>query len=100
MKKHLLLFVVFVLILTGVSWVLAQDTDADIEAKIEDAMSAAPLSIGEDATILDWAFGADGHFVVLREGTRMTETMQLPAGLIDIHNHARLLKIELLTLMM
>lgn len=46
----------------------AQD-DAEIQAKIESAMSAAPMSISQEATIFDRAFDADGNFVVLREGT-------------------------------
>ncbi|MCK6578640.1 MAG: hypothetical protein L6Q98_11100 [Anaerolineae bacterium] len=48
--------------------VAAQD-DSEIQAKIENAMSAAPSAIAQDASILDWAFDADGKFVVLREGT-------------------------------
>jgi hypothetical protein len=67
MKKQLLFAVVFVLIVIGVSWVMAQDNED--EAKIESAMSAAPLIISQDATILDWVPDADGNFVVLREGT-------------------------------
>lgn len=48
--------------------VTAQD-DSETQAKIENAMGAAPAAIAQDATILDWAFDADGEFVVLREGT-------------------------------
>jgi hypothetical protein len=48
--------------------VVAQD-DADIEAKIENAMSAAPPEIAQDATILDWPTEEGGEMVVLREGT-------------------------------
>ncbi|MCZ7545958.1 MAG: hypothetical protein M5R40_21635 [Anaerolineae bacterium] len=51
-----------------VAMVTAQD-DAETQAKIESAMSAAPMTIAQDATILDWAFDADGKFIVLREGT-------------------------------
>lgn len=47
---------------------VAQD-DADVEAKIANAMSAGPLGITADATILDWAFDDSGKFVVLRPGT-------------------------------
>lgn len=43
--------------------------DAETQTKIENAMSAAPAAIAQDATILDWEFDADGKFVVLREGT-------------------------------
>lgn len=38
------------------------------EWKIQNAMSAAPLHISEDATILDWP-GADGKLPELRKGT-------------------------------
>ena len=41
----------------------------DAQAKIADAMSAGPSSIATDATILDWAMDANGHFVVLRDGS-------------------------------
>lgn len=42
--------------------------DADVEAKVANAMSAGPLGIAQDATILDNAFDEDGKFVVLRPG--------------------------------
>jgi len=42
---------------------------SDGEAKIENAMSAAPLSIAENATVLDNELDANGEFVVLREGS-------------------------------
>lgn len=48
--------------------VTAQD-DAETQAKIDSAMSAAPVSIAQDATILDRVRDADGKFVVLREGS-------------------------------
>ena len=41
----------------------------DAAAKIENAMSAAPSSIAEAATILDNELDAAGKFVVLREGS-------------------------------
>jgi hypothetical protein len=41
----------------------------DAQAKIEDAMSAAPAAIAKDATILDLKQDANGKFVVLREGS-------------------------------
>lgn len=41
----------------------------DVSAKITNAMSAAPASIAEDATILDNELDANGKFVVLREGS-------------------------------
>ena len=43
--------------------------DADVAAKIENAMSAAPSAISENATILDNALDDAGAFVVLREGS-------------------------------
>jgi hypothetical protein len=39
------------------------------DAKIQDAMAAAPAAIAEDATILDWPTEEGGEMVVLREGT-------------------------------
>jgi hypothetical protein len=47
----------------------ASQDDADTQAKIENAMSAAPASLAENATILDNEFDDDGKFVVLREGS-------------------------------
>ena len=41
----------------------------DAQAKIANAMTAAPPSIAEDATILDNELDADGEFVVLRDGS-------------------------------
>jgi hypothetical protein len=42
--------------------------DPKLEIKIANAMSAGPLGITADATIIDMAFDADGKFVVLRPG--------------------------------
>ncbi len=39
------------------------------ETKIQSAMSAAPASIAESATIMDWPAEEGGEMVVLREGT-------------------------------
>lgn len=52
----------------GVAAAARQD-DADTEAKIEVAMSAAPLTVSADATILDLEVDDAGAFVVLREGS-------------------------------
>jgi hypothetical protein len=41
----------------------------DAQTKIANAMSAAPASLAEKATILDNALDAAGKFVVLREGS-------------------------------
>jgi len=54
--------------LTHSAPVAGQD-DADAAAKIENAMSAAPPAIADDATILDNAMDDAGKFVVLREGS-------------------------------
>jgi hypothetical protein len=53
--------------LTGSAPVAGQD-DADVAAMIENAMSAAPSAVAENATIVDYAFDDDGKFVVLRAG--------------------------------
>ncbi|MDR8392403.1 hypothetical protein NC796_14715 [Aliifodinibius sp. S!AR15-10] len=39
------------------------------QAKIQSAMSAAPASIAESATIMDWPAEEGGEMVVLRKGT-------------------------------
>ncbi len=48
---------------------VASQDDADVAAKIESAMSAAPSAISANATILDNALDDDGTFVVLHEGS-------------------------------
>jgi hypothetical protein len=48
---------------------VASQDDADVAAKIENAMSAAPSAISENATILDNEMDDTGEFVVLREGS-------------------------------
>lgn len=48
---------------------MAGQDDADVAAKIADAMRAGPASIAEQATILDYAMDDAGEFVVLREGS-------------------------------
>src|SRR5215212_804083 len=48
--------------------VFGQD-DADTQAKIEDAMRAAPSAISDNATILDYEMDDAGNFVVLRDGS-------------------------------
>ena len=68
--KLVVLALLVVSVILGTAIVTAQDEDdPEIQAKIENAMSAAPLSIAQDATILDWTFDEEGKFVVLREGT-------------------------------
>ncbi len=60
-------FIVLAVILASLT-VSAQD-DPKVKALIDNAMSAAPLSISKDATILDYAVDKDGKPVVLRKGT-------------------------------
>jgi hypothetical protein len=48
---------------------VAGQDGADAAAKIADAMSAAPPSVADNATILDNVLDEAGKFVVLREGT-------------------------------
>lgn len=54
--------------LTRSERVAGQD-DSDKQAKIEVAMSAAPASVAENATIFDLQVDAAGQFIVLREGS-------------------------------
>ena len=42
---------------------------SEVDAKIAVAMSAAPVEIAKDATILDWPTEEGGDMVLLREGT-------------------------------
>ena len=55
-------------VILAVVAVTAHD-DPTIQAKIENAMTAAQLSIAQDAAILDYGFDENGEFIVLREGT-------------------------------
>jgi hypothetical protein len=48
---------------------MAAQDNADAQVKIENAMSAAPASLAERATILDNELDDAGKFVVLREGS-------------------------------
>ena len=59
----------FTLIATTASSLAQQSQTMSDEEKIADAMSAAPASIAENATILEWPSEAGGEFRVLREGT-------------------------------
>jgi hypothetical protein len=54
--------------LTRATPVAGQD-DADTKAKITSAMSAAPVSISAQATILDYEMDDAGKFVVLQDGS-------------------------------
>ncbi len=68
MKKTLLVLCCIVLAATTAVSVWAQEDDA-LQEKIDNAMSAAPLAISADATIIDNYLDDDGNHVVLREGT-------------------------------
>ena len=48
---------------------VASQDEADAQAKIANAMSAAPSPISDNATILDHEMDAAGTFVVLRDGS-------------------------------
>jgi hypothetical protein len=67
--KGIFLSVFIVSVSVAVLTVTAQDNSADVKAKINNAMSAAPRFVAEDATILDNALDANGKPVVLRAGT-------------------------------
>ena len=41
----------------------------DVSARIANAMSAAPMAVARDATIIDWPAEEGGPMVVLRQGT-------------------------------
>jgi hypothetical protein len=71
LKMILLLVVGIATIAVGLAHAVpvAGQDDADTQAKIEEAMSAAPSSVSANATILDNAMDDAGKFVVLREGS-------------------------------
>jgi hypothetical protein len=69
MKKYLIFLVVLLLAVTIFSVGLAQEISEDVQAKIDNAMSAAPLAIAQDATIIDADVDENGDFIILREGT-------------------------------
>ena len=53
----------------GLSHAVPVSGQDDADAKIAQAMSAAPPAIGEEATIYDLEVDEDGAFIVLREGS-------------------------------
>jgi hypothetical protein len=76
LPKRTLNVALFLVLVTGTvaiglarSGPVAGQDDADAEAKIASAMSAAPATIADNATILDNELDGDGKFVVLREGS-------------------------------
>ena len=56
------------LLLAATPATLAQET-ADPDARIRSAMSSAPPSIADEATIMDWPAEAGAEMALLREGT-------------------------------
>lgn len=63
MKKLTILLATFGIALSGYA------QNAEMQAKIESAMSAAPKSIAEKATIKDWPSEEGGEMIMLREGS-------------------------------
>jgi hypothetical protein len=68
MKRVLLIAMLLVMGVTNYT-PLARAESHDVHAKIESAMSAAPMAIAKDATILDYPAEAGQPFVELRQGT-------------------------------
>lgn len=66
MKRLLPSLLVLCLLLTAA---IHEATAQDNETKIENALSAAPASIAEDATVLDWPAEPGGEMPVLKEGS-------------------------------
>lgn len=64
MKKALAL-----IICLAISFYVAEAQDMSNQEKIQSAMSAAPYSISENATIKDWPAGEGEEMAVLREGS-------------------------------
>lgn len=69
MRKLSIVVTIFILAVSSLVVGFAQDTDPAIQAKIENAMLAAPAAVAQDATIIDNELDADGKFIVLREGS-------------------------------
>jgi hypothetical protein len=63
MKKALALFICL-----AISFFVAEAQDMSKQEKIQSAMSAAPYSISENATIKDWPAGEGEEMAVLRAG--------------------------------
>ena len=68
MKKLTTLIGCIVFICTTVI-TFAQSADQDKQKKINSAMSAAPVAIAKNATIMDWPTEDGAEMTVLREGT-------------------------------
>jgi hypothetical protein len=57
------------MVAVGLTHAAPASSQDDADAKIEQAMSAAPPSVSKDATIYDLNVDDSGNFIVLREGT-------------------------------
>ncbi|MDX1639315.1 MAG: hypothetical protein R3281_15220 [Balneolaceae bacterium] len=57
-----------IMLLTITVYAQEQGQSGEAEAKIESALSAAPLSIAKEATVRDWPAEAGGEMPLLREG--------------------------------
>ena len=72
-KRTVTLLSLLVLMVGLVAVSLTQSSPAagqdDVDGKIAQGMSAAPASIGKDATIYDLNVDDQGNFIVLREGS-------------------------------
>lgn len=74
LRKHLgnlisLLFLLVSMLAVGLTHAAPASGQDDADTKIEQAMSAAPPSVGQDATIYDLNVDDAGAFIVLREGS-------------------------------
>ena len=69
--KKITLLVGFAALLSATTFTaaLAQSADQAKETKIKSAMSAAPIAIAENATIMDWPAEQGAKMTLLREGT-------------------------------
>ncbi|MFZ1756469.1 MAG: hypothetical protein WBO46_08205 [Caldilineaceae bacterium] len=59
---------------------LPQTADSETAAKIQSAMSAAPLAVSLHATIMDWPAAPGGALAVLREGSNGYTCLPARAG--------------------
>ena len=64
-----LLVLLAVMLAVGLAHSAPAASQDDAGAKIDEAMSAAPPSVGKDATIYDLNVDDQGNFIVLREGS-------------------------------
>jgi uncharacterized protein YceK len=80
MKLMRMILVLLALSIAGCGLITAQTTSekpnaaansepSEAEAKIQSAMSAAPMALAKDATIVDYPAKAGQPHIVLREGT-------------------------------